>query len=312
MFTPSASRLSQLTVRATHRTAAGSFRPCLSPLQPLVRRSYVSPGSASPSGSTPPPKTSAHVSPQNGEESNFKAPLEKPYAGRPASSSELIGVFNWKAAGLFVAAGVGLYVYFTGEKERIQELKRQQHAKSVKTGKPLIGGPFSLLDHNGNVFTEKNLLGQWSLMYFGFTNCPDICPEELDKMSEVVDIVDKKHGKISRPVFISCDPARDDVPTVKAYVADFHPRTVGLTGPFDAVKAMCKAFRVYFSTPPTAGPDDDYLVDHSIYFYLMDPDGAFVDAFGKDHTAEQVVEKIDEALADWNEHQRLASKLASE
>jgi protein SCO1/2 len=66
---------------------------------------------------------------------------------------------------------------------------KQAAQKSIKTGKPLIGGPFSLLDQNGAEFTEKNLLGQWTLMYFGFTNCPDICPEELDKMSDVVDIL---------------------------------------------------------------------------------------------------------------------------
>lgn len=65
----------------------------------------------------------------------------------------------------------------------------QQHAKSAKSGKPLIGGPFALLDQDGKEFTERNLLGGWSLLYFGFTNCPDICPEELDKMSDVVDVL---------------------------------------------------------------------------------------------------------------------------
>lgn len=69
-------------------------------------------------------------------------------------------------------------------------------AKSIKTGKPLIGGPFSLLDQDGNEFTEQDLLGHWTLMYFGFTNCPDICPEELDKMTEVVEILGQPSPRI--------------------------------------------------------------------------------------------------------------------
>lgn len=98
-----------------------------------------------------------------------------------------------------------------------------QHAKAVKTGKPLIGGPFTLLDQDGNDFTEQSLRGQWSLLYFGFTNCPDICPEELDKMSDVVDVLDKKYGPVARPIFVSCDPARDSVAAVKKYVAGPSP-----------------------------------------------------------------------------------------
>lgn len=103
------------------------------------------------------------------------------------------------------------------------DLPGQQHAKAVKTGKPLIGGPFKLLDQDGKEFTEANLLGQWSLLYFGFTNCPDICPEELDKMSDVVDVLDKKYGPVARPIFVSCDPARDSVAAVKKYVAGSSP-----------------------------------------------------------------------------------------
>lgn len=106
------------------------------------------------------------------------------------------------------------------------------------------------------------MLGKWTLIYFGFTNCPDICPEELDKMSNVVTQIDKEKGPIVRPVFVSVDPARDSVPAVASYVAEFHPRLVGLTGDYDNVKKTCKVYRVYFSTPPDAKATDDYLVDH--------------------------------------------------
>lgn len=119
-----------------------------------------------------------------------------------------------------------------------------------------------LTDHHGKDFTEKDLLGKWTLIYFGFTHCPDICPEELDKMAAVVDTIDKEKGPITLPVFVSVDPARDSVKQVANYVQEFHPRLVGLTGDYDSVKRACKSYRVYFSTPPDAKATDDYLVDH--------------------------------------------------
>lgn len=132
------------------------------------------------------------------------------------------------------------------------------------------------------------------------------------------DLLDMTHGPVVQPVFVSCDPARDTVEQVKRYVggtlrtfdsytwptsdtvlADFHPRLVGLTGSWQAVKAACKVYRVYFSTPPDASADDDYLVDHSIFFYLMSPKGEFVDAFGKSHTPEEVQKKVTDSINEW-------------
>lgn len=83
-------------------------------------------------------------------------------------------------------------------------------------------------------------------------------------MGEAVELIDKDQGRPSvLPVFFSVDPARDDVPQVKRYLTEFHPRMVGLTGDYDSIKRACKSYRVYFSTPPDAKPTDDYLVDHS-------------------------------------------------
>lgn len=137
-------------------------------------------------------------------------------------------------------------------------------------GKPLVGGPFRLTDHNGKEFTEENLKGKYSLVYFGFTHCPDICPEELDKMAGMIDQVKEKQGEgVLRSVFISCDPARDTPEVIRRYLAEFHDDILGMTGTWQEVKDVCKAYRVYFSTPPDVQPGQDYLVDHSIYFYLM-------------------------------------------
>jgi len=86
---------------------------------------------------------------------------------------------------------------------------------------------------------------------------------------------------------------------MKKYLADFHPRIVGLTGDYSSTKSICKAYRVYFSTPPDADPKGDYLVDHSIYIYFMDPDGKFVEAFGQNSTPEDVIERVRKEIGEW-------------
>jgi protein SCO1/2 len=210
-----------------------------------------------------------------------------------------VGPFNLKAGLLFLVTGAGLLYYFRTEKQKVEQ-RRKAETAAAKVGRPRIGGPFSLVTSTSHPFTHEDLLGSFSLVYFGFTNCPDICPEELDKMGEVVDRIDAKYGKqIINPVFISCDPARDTVPQLARYIDDFHPRMVGLTGTFEAVKQACKAYRVYFSTPPGADPMGDYLVDHSIFFYLMDPEGKFVDAFGRSVDAKETGDKVDAYVKQW-------------
>ncbi|KAI7870165.1 Sco1 complexed with nickel [Spinellus fusiger] len=132
------------------------------------------------------------------------------------------------------------------------------------------------------------------MIYFGFTHCPDICPEELDKMAHVVTAVqtDKTFSENALvPIFITCDPRRDTVPVVKEYVKDFHPDLIGLTGSEQEIKKTAKLFRVYVSSPPST-EDGDYLVDHSIFFYLMSPEGVFLDCYSQNTTAEDVLESF--------------------
>jgi protein SCO1/2 len=136
-------------------------------------------------------------------------------------------------------------------------------------------------------------------VYFGFTHCPDICPEELDKMARMFDLVEEQRPGWLTPVFVTCDPARDPPKVLKEYLAEFHPSFLGLTGTYDQIKAMCKAYRVYFSTPTEVKPGQDYLVDHSIYFYLMDPDGDFVEALGRQHSPDQGAKVILDHMKDW-------------
>ncbi|KAI0385046.1 SCO1 protein [Hypomontagnella monticulosa] len=214
-----------------------------------------------------------------------------------ARSRYRTGPFSWKAGLLFVATSGGLVWYFEHEKQRMQRKRVAEAAKGV--GKPKVGGAFELIDHEGRVFSSEDLKGRYSLIYFGFTHCPDICPEELDKMATMFDIVEAKAPGSLAPVFITCDPARDDPKILKSYLAEFHPRFVGLTGTYEQIKDVCKAYRVYFSTPKDVKPGQDYLVDHSIYFYLMDPEGDFVEALGRQHSPEQGAKVILEHMKDW-------------
>ena len=88
-------------------------------------------------------------------------------------------------------------------------------------------------------------------------------------MARMIDMIHAKRGSVLQSIVVTCDPARDSPPVLKHYLADFHQDMIGLTGTWEQIKAMCKSYRVYFSTPPHVKPGQDYLVDHSIYFYLM-------------------------------------------
>jgi len=115
----------------------------------------------------------------------------------------------------------------------------------------------------------------------------------------MIDLVEASKSKSMRPVFITCDPARDTPAVVGSYLSEFHPALIGLTGTWEQVKAVCKAYRVYFSTPPNVKPGQDYLVDHSIYFYLMDPEGDFVEAIGRQHSPQAAAKIILDHMGDW-------------
>ncbi|KAH7316663.1 SCO1/SenC-domain-containing protein [Stachybotrys elegans] len=220
-----------------------------------------------------------------------------------AKSRYSLGPFSWKAGVLFVATCAGLMYYFEHEKARMQRKRIAEANKGI--GKPRVGGPFALVDHNGDPFTSETMKGKFALIYFGFTRCPDICPEELDKMAKVIDLIEAEQPGLLQPLFVTCDPARDDPAALKSYLAEFHPSFLGLTGTYDQIKDICKKYRVYFSTPENVKPGQDYLVDHSIYFYLMDPEGEFVEVLGRQHSPADGSRLVIDHMKDWKKEHRM-------
>ncbi|KAJ3092996.1 Cu-binding protein [Quaeritorhiza haematococci] len=219
-----------------------------------------------------------------------------------------------RSVAAFVVSGIALFAYYQYEKSKVEAKKaaRNSAGGEESAGKPLVGGPFSLVDHDGRPVTDMDYRGKYLLLYFGYTFCPDVCPEELEKMAIVVNNLQEQKGwgeETIVPIFISCDPKRDSIESIKEYVKEFHPRFIGMTGTHQQIKRVARAYRMYYSAPPRAADDDDtdYLVDHSIFYYLVDPQGQYVSHFGRQETAESVTAKLVDIIAKEKEKQSKSS-----
>ncbi|MGQ0485173.1 MAG: SCO family protein [Hyphomicrobiales bacterium] len=164
------------------------------------------------------------------------------------------------------------------------------------SGTALVGGPFSLVDHTGRRVTEKDFLGKYMLVFFGFTYCPDVCPTELQVMSAALDELGPDGNNI-QPVFVSIDPERDTPEVVGQYVGNFHTRLIGLTGSAEEIAAIAKAYRVYYKKTTAGAATGDYEMDHSTTIYLMDPEGRFRKHFGYTTDARGLAEGLREAIS---------------
>jgi protein SCO1/2 len=157
-----------------------------------------------------------------------------------------------------------------------------------------VGGPFQLVDTTGRTVDQDVLKGKWSVVFFGFTHCPDICPTTLFELGQVEPLLGGA-ARDFQTVFVSVDPGRDTPAQMRAYVANdaFPKRLVGLTGSPAQVDVAAKAYRVYYQKQ---GEGDDYAVNHAAYSYLMNPKGGFVCVLPYELTPEQTAVKIRTAM----------------
>lgn len=152
-----------------------------------------------------------------------------------------------------------------------------------------IGGPFELVNGDGETVTDKDVITEPSLIYFGYTFCPDICPFDVDRNAEAVEILEER-GQIVKPIFISIDPKRDTPEVVGEFAEIMHPRMVGLTGSEEQVRKASQAYRTFYSAHPDV--DGEYLVDHTTMSYLVMPNEGFVDFFRRELSPQDMADKI--------------------
>lgn len=183
-----------------------------------------------------------------------------------------------------LAAGWFWYMSAAGD-DRFAECRKSV----VAAGEASIGGPFTLTSASGARVTDAEAITGPTLVYFGYTFCPDFCPTDLSRNAVAVDILAERGVGVGQ-VFVSIDPERDTPEVVEDFTASIHPDLIGLTGTPEEVKAAADAYRVYFRK---AGDDPEYyMMDHSTFTYLMAPEVGFLDFFGSDVTADDLAERV--------------------
>jgi protein SCO1/2 len=202
-----------------------------------------------------------------------------------AAKSIVIGIAG---AALGLAAAIAL---LPDVRERLLPSVGQQ-----VTGKALIGGAFTLTDNTGKRVTDQDFHGKYTLVFFGFTSCPDICPAGLQLIAGALQKLGTK-AQLITPIFISVDPQRDTPEKLAAYVKNFDPRLVGLTGTPEEIAAVAKAYKVYYAKVPSKERPDDYTMDHTSIIYVMDSKGEFVTHFTPSTSVDDMAAKLDKIVS---------------
>jgi len=196
---------------------------------------------------------------------------------------------------LAFVAGIGALAYSIKVREdKMKELVEEKTRYIELNEKTPIGGEWMLTDDNGEKRSSREFSGKWMVLYFGFTHCPDICPDEMEKLTKIVNNIDKRKDLPNlQPIFITLDPERDTPKVIKEYLKDFKiPRVVGFTADtVDEIKQVAKKYRVYFGKGEP-DEDNDYIIDHTIIIYLVNSDGQFCNYYGRGLDAPAVTESI--------------------
>lgn len=160
---------------------------------------------------------------------------------------------------------------------------------AIAGGPGQIGGPFELVNAQGETVTDQDVITEPTLIYFGYTFCPDVCPLDTVRNADAIDLL-AEMGKSATPVFISIDPDRDTPEIVGDFAYNLHEKMIGLTGSHEQVKAASQAYKTYYKAHPAE--DEYYLVDHSTFSYLVLPEHGFVEFFRRDLSAQQIAESM--------------------
>lgn len=199
----------------------------------------------------------------------------------------MLRIYAIAAACLVIAMTAGVFVYskLAGTPDKYAQCR----TTAIAGGASQIGGPFTLVDETGKTVTDADVIDQPTLIYFGYTFCPDVCPLDTVRNAEAIDILEQR-GLMVKPVFISIDPERDTPEVVEAFTANLHERMLGLTGSPEQVRAASRAYRTFYQKQD--GDDDYYLVDHSTMSYLVFPEEGFIEVFQRSLRPEDVADRI--------------------
>jgi protein SCO1/2 len=166
-----------------------------------------------------------------------------------------------------------------------------QPASRAATSSVTIGGPFTLTAPDGTTVTDQTYRGKWLLVYFGYTFCPNTCPTTLLEIATALKKLGPNAAKV-QPIFITVDPKRDTRDLMAQYTQSFDPRIVGLTGTPAQIAAVAHEYGAYYVAHKSDEGPNDYLIDHSTYIYVMDPQGQFVQAFDADTPADRIADDL--------------------
>lgn len=192
------------------------------------------------------------------------------------------------AAAAFIAVLVGGMVYF-GFAGRGDDPFARCRDGQVAAGAATIGGPFTLVNEDGRTVTDAEVITRPTLIYFGYTFCPDLCPVDNARNAEAADLLARRGFDVT-PVFITIDPKRDTPDVMRQFTSTLSARMIGLTGTDAQVAAAAKAYKVYYRVQdPTQA---NYLFDHSTFTYLMLPGRGFVDFFRRDVTPARMADRV--------------------
>jgi protein SCO1/2 len=196
---------------------------------------------------------------------------------------------------LLPALAFGLIVGLAAARAEPAQRSAAEVMDILMWGREPVGGPFALTDHTGKPRTAADFRGRLMLVYFGFTDCPDVCPTDLQNIGLAIEKLGPLGDKV-QPLFITVDPEHDTPEHLADYVPMFHPRLIGLTGDAAAIRRAADEYKVYYAKTPNP-KGDNYTVDHTAFIYLMGADGRYLGFFPPSTDADRIAETIRLQLA---------------